>query len=105
MILMTTAPQFQDHSRSYTAIRERPLDNRELSWHGPRDTQLKEDAHLYRETNGVQILSTLRSLTMNALQLDGFWSITEGLTALAHAIPGLLALLDWREQPQALSSA
>jgi hypothetical protein len=40
-----------------------------------------------------------------ALRLDGFWSITEGLAALAHDIPGLLALLGWREPAQALSSA
>jgi hypothetical protein len=25
---------------------------------------------------------------MNALRLEGFWSITEGLAALAHDIPG-----------------
>ena len=30
---------------------------------------------------------------MNALRLDGYWSITEGLAALAHDIRGLLALL------------
>ncbi len=40
-----------------------------------------------------------------ALRLDGFWSITEGLAALAHDIPDLLALLGWREPAQALSSA
>ena len=58
-----------------------------------RDTQLREGAHRYRETNGVQILGTLRSLAMNALRLEGFWSLTEGLATLAHDIPGLLALL------------
>jgi predicted transposase YbfD/YdcC len=31
---------------------------------------LKEDAHRYREVNGVQIMATLRSLAMNALRLD-----------------------------------
>ncbi|MBD2551528.1 hypothetical protein H6G65_18480 [Microcystis elabens FACHB-917] len=36
----------------------------ENSWHWPRDTQLKEDAHRYREPNGVQIMATLRSLAM-----------------------------------------
>jgi hypothetical protein len=76
----------------------------ENSWHWPRDTQLKEDSHRYREVNGVQIMATLRSLAMNALRLDGFWSITEGLAALAHDIRGLLALLGWREPVQALSS-
>jgi hypothetical protein len=53
----------------------------ENSWHWARDTQLREDAHRYRETNGVQTMATLRSLAMNALPLDGFWSITEGLDA------------------------
>ena len=77
----------------------------ENSWHWPRDTQLREDAHRYREVNGVQIMATLRSLAMNALRLDGFWSITEGLAALAHDIRGLLAVLGWREPAQGLSSA
>ena len=36
----------------------------ENSWHWPRDTQLKEDAHRYRELNDVQILATLRSLAI-----------------------------------------
>ena len=72
----------------------------ENSWHWPRDTQLREDAHRYREPNGVQILATLRSLAMNALRLDGFWSITEGLAALSHDIRGLLELLSWRESTQ-----
>ena len=65
----------------------------ENSWHWPR------------ESNGVQIMATLRSLAMNALRLDGFWSITEGLAALSHDIKGLLSLLGWREPPQALNSA
>ncbi len=32
--------------------------------------ELKEDAHRYREVNGVQIMATLRSRAMNALRLD-----------------------------------
>jgi hypothetical protein len=52
----------------------------------------------------VQILATLRSLSMNALRLEGFWSITEGLAALAHDIPGLLVLPGCHEPAQALSS-
>lgn len=76
----------------------------ENSWHWPRDTQLKEDTHHYREVNSVQIMATLRSLAMNALRLDGFWSITEGLAALAHDTKGLLALLGWREPAQALAT-
>jgi hypothetical protein len=50
----------------------------------------------YREDNGVQILATLRSMAINALRLDGIWSITEGIAALAHVINGLLKLLGWR---------
>ena len=57
---------------------------------------LREDAHFYRETNGVQILATLCSLAINALRLDGIWSITEGIASLAHDIKGLLGLLGWR---------
>jgi predicted transposase YbfD/YdcC len=98
--LRTTAKALLQHVRDRWSI--------ENPWHWPRDTQLREDAHRYRETNGVQILATLRSLAMNALRLDGFWSITEGLAALVHDIPGLLALLavlGWREPSQVLSSA
>jgi predicted transposase YbfD/YdcC len=94
--LRTSAKALLQHVRDRWSI--------ENSWHWPRDTQLKEDAHRYRETNGVQIMATLRSLAMNALRLDGFWSITEGLAALAHDIKGLLALLGWGEPAQALSS-
>ena len=53
----------------------------------------------------MRILATLRSLAMNALRLGDFWSITEGLAALAHDIRDLLALLGWREPAQALNSA
>jgi hypothetical protein len=95
--LRTTAKALLQHVRDRWSI--------ENSWHWPRDTQLREDAHRYREVNGVQILATLRSLAMNALRLAGFWSITEGLAALAHDIPGLLALLGGRKPAQALSSA
>ena len=68
----------------------------ENSWHWVRDVSLREDAHRYRENNGVQILATLRSLAINALRLEGIWSITEGIAALAHDIKGLLRLLGWR---------
>jgi hypothetical protein len=95
--LRTTAKTLLQHARDRWSI--------ENSWHWPRVTQLREDAHRYRESIGVQIMATLRSLAMNALRLDGFWSITEGLAALAHDIPGLLAMLGWQKQPLALSSA
>jgi predicted transposase YbfD/YdcC len=67
------------------------------SWHWVRDVPLREDAHRYREINGVQILATRRSLAINALSLDGFWSITDGIAALAHDIKGLLRLMGWRQ--------
>jgi hypothetical protein len=95
--LRATAKALLQHVRDHWSI--------ENSWHWPRDTQLREDAHRYRESNGVRILATLRSLAMNALRLGDFWSIAEGLAALAHDIRGLLALLGWREPAQALSSA
>ena len=77
----------------------------ENSWHWVRGVPLREDAHRYQEDNGVQILATLRSLAINALRLDGIWSITEGIAALAHDIRGLLRLLGWREPTTAASSS
>ena len=83
------------------AIRQRwSIEN---SWHWVRDVPLREDAHRYREYNGVQILATLRSMAINALRLEGIWSITEGIAALAHDIKGLLTLLGWRAMAQAPS--
>ena len=69
----------------------------ENSWHWVRDVPLREDAHRYRENNGVQIQATLRRLAINALRLEGIWSITEGIAALAHDITGLLRLMGWPE--------
>ena len=54
--LRTTAKALLQHVRDRWSI--------ETSWHWPRDTQLKEDDHRYREPNGVRILATLRSLAM-----------------------------------------
>ncbi len=59
--LRTSAEALLRHVRDRWSI--------ENSWHWPRDTQLGEDGHRYREPNGVQILATLRSLAMNALRL------------------------------------
>ena len=58
----------------------------------PRDKRRADHGHL-------------RSLAMNALGLDDFWSITDGLAALDHDIPGLLALLGWRKPAQVLNPA
>jgi hypothetical protein len=98
-----TGPPELHHSKGrYQHVRDRwSIEN---SWHWPRDTQLREDAHRYREENGVQIMATLRSMAMNALRLDGFWSIAEGLAALSHDITGLLRLLGWQEPLQPLAS-
>ena len=76
----------------------------ENSWHWVRDVPLREDAHRYREINGVQILATLRSLAINALRLSGIWSMTEGIAALAHDVEGLLRLMGWR-QPAELATS
>ena len=76
----------------------------ENSWHSPRDTQLKEDAHRYREVNGIRIMATLGSLAMNVLRLDGFWSISEGLAALTHDIRGLLGLARLARTPSGTGS-
>lgn len=66
------------------------------SWQWVPDMPLREDAHRYCENRGVQILANLRSLAINALRLDGNWTITKGIAALAHDIKGLLRLLGWR---------
>ncbi len=51
----------------------------ENSWHRVRDVKLREDAHRYREVNGVQILAMVRRMAINALRLHGIWSVTEGI--------------------------
>ena len=76
----------------------------ENSWQWVRDVPLREDAHRYREVNGLQILATLRSMAINALRLDGIWSITESIAGLAHVIKGLLRLLGWTEPATAKPS-
>ena len=76
----------------------------ENSWHWVCDVTLREDAHRYRETNGVQIVAMLRTMAINSLRLNGIWSVTEGIAALAHDIKGLLMLLGWREPATAQPS-
>jgi hypothetical protein len=56
------------------------------SGHGCCCHRRGEDAHRYRESNGVQILDTLRSLATYALLLDGIWAITGCLERLARAM-------------------
>jgi predicted transposase YbfD/YdcC len=76
----------------------------ENSWHWVRDVALREDAHRYREANGVQIVAMLLTMAINSLRLNGIWSVTEGIASLAHDIKGLLMLLGWREPATAQPS-
>jgi len=62
----------------------------ENQWHWPRDTQLCEDAHLYSQRNGVQVLGLLRTLALNLLRCNGVRSIRAGLMAVAHDISRML---------------
>jgi hypothetical protein len=43
-------------------------------------------------------------MAINALRLEGIWSITEGIATLAHDIRGLLRLLGWTEPATATLS-
>ena len=43
----------------------------ENSWHWVSDVALREDAHRYREANGVQIVAMLRTMAINSLRLNG----------------------------------
>jgi hypothetical protein len=69
-----------------------------------RDVPLREDAHRYREDNGDQIQTSLRSMAIKARWLDGIWSITECIAPLGHDIKGLLRLLGWQKPTSAQSS-
>ena len=61
--LRTTAKPLLQHVRDRWSI--------ENTWHWPRDTQLREDADRYRETKGVRIQATLRSLAMYTQSAGG----------------------------------
>ena len=50
-------------------------------------------------------MGILRSLAMNALRFDRFWSITEGVGTLSQNIRELLSLLGWRKPPQTMNFA
>jgi predicted transposase YbfD/YdcC len=68
------------------------------AWHWIRDTQLHEDAHLYRG-NGAGVMATLRTAALNLLRLAGFRSIRSGMQAVMHDITALLAMAKRRSQP------
>ena len=63
----------------------------ENQWHWQRESQLGEDAHCYTQRNGVQVLALLRTLALNLLRCNGFYSIRTGLMAVAHDISRMLA--------------
>jgi predicted transposase YbfD/YdcC len=65
----------------------------ENPWHWVRDVAVREDAHRYRQANGVQIVATLRTMAINSLRLNGIWSVTEGIAALAHNIKRMMMML------------
>lgn len=96
--LHTTANALLQHVRDRWSI--------ENSWHWVRDTQLREDAHRYRERNGVQVLAGLRTVALNLLRLNGFHSIADGLGAVSHNVKFLLRLMCWHGQrgPQTASA-
>jgi len=66
-------------------------------WHWIRDTQLHEDAHLYRG-NGAGAMATQRTAAPNLLRLASFRSIPSGIQAVMHDITALLAMA--RRRPQ-----
>ncbi|WP_411872240.1 ISAs1 family transposase [Vulcanococcus limneticus] len=69
--LRTTAKALLQHVRDRWSI--------ENSWHWVRDTQLREDAHRYRERNGVQVLAGLRTVALNLRWvpfIGQFWPLT-----------------------------
>jgi hypothetical protein len=71
----------------------------ENSWHWVRDVTLREDAHRYREANGVQIIAMLRTMAINVLRLKGIWSVTEGIATLTHDIKDCSASWGGVRQP------
>jgi hypothetical protein len=68
------------------------------SWLLLRDVKLREDAHRFPEANGVRIVAMFNIMAINALRLEGIWSVPEGIAALAYDVKGLLRLLGWGEQ-------
>jgi predicted transposase YbfD/YdcC len=88
--LRTTEKALLQHVRDRWSI--------ENSWHWVRDTHLREDAHRYRERNGVQVLARLRTVALNLLRLNGFHSIAAALGAVSHNVEFLLRLMHWHGQ-------
>lgn len=96
--LRTTASALLQHVLDIWSI--------ENSWHWVRDTQLREDAHRYRERNGVKVLAGLRTVALNLMRLNGFRSIADGLGAVSDNVALLLRLMrcHGQEGPQPASA-
>jgi predicted transposase YbfD/YdcC len=88
--MRTTAKAMPQHVRDRWSI--------ENSWHRVRDTHLREDAHRYRQRNGVQVLARLRTVALNLLRLNGFHSIADALGDVSHNVECLLRLMHWYGQ-------
>jgi hypothetical protein len=61
------------------------------SWHWLTGTQLHEDGHRYGGP-GAAVLAALRTLALNLLGLNGYYSVRAGVAAVAHDIAKLLAM-------------
>ncbi|MCP9859680.1 MULTISPECIES: ISAs1 family transposase [unclassified Cyanobium] len=85
IILRNKAKELLQHVRERWSI--------ENSWHWVRDTQLREDAHRYRECNGVQVLAALHTMALNLLRLNEFHSIADGLGTVCQSVALLLRLM------------
>jgi hypothetical protein len=67
-------------------------------WYWIRDTQLHEDALLYRG-NGTGIIATLRPAALKLSRLAGCSLIRAGIQAEMQAITALLAMVRRRPEP------
>lgn len=79
--LRTTAKALLQHVRDRWSI--------ENSWHWVTGTQLREDAHRYRERNGVQVLAGLRTVALNLLHLNG------SIPSLTGSVPSAATWCSW----------
>lgn len=82
--LLTSAARFAELIRNHWQI-ENPL-------HWVKDVVLAEDASPLRHLNAAINTSLCRNVVINLLRCNGFPSITQGLTMLAHDLHRLLQL-------------
>jgi hypothetical protein len=67
------------------------------SWHWLTGTQLHEDGHRYGGP-GAAVLAALRTLALNLLGLNGYYSVRAGVAAVAHDIAKQLAMAGIRPE-------